>query len=115
VRPYSFDLRVRMLADFDAGLTTQAVSEKYCVSTKCVRDLRRLRKETGQIAPRVGQSGPKPKLRDHGETLSRLVEEQPDATLEELQCKLPLRVSLSTLWRALRELGFSLKKSSACR
>ena len=112
--PYSRDLRVRVLADYDAGLSTQAISEKYRISTKCVRDLRRLRAETGQLAPRKGKSGPTPKLARHTEQLAALVQAQPDATLEELQRQLPVRAGLTTIWRALRKLGFTLKKSSAC-
>lgn len=112
--PYSLDLRKRILADFDAGLTLQAISEKYRVSTKCIRDLRRLREETGQLTPRQGTTGPKPKLGQYAEQLTALVQEQPDATLEELQQRLPVRAGLATIWRALRALGFTLKKSAAC-
>ena len=114
MRPYSLDLRKRVLADYDAGLGTQAVAEKYCISTKCVRDLRRLREETGQIAPRQGKAGRKPKLTEHLQELTQAVQATPDATLEELQRCLPVSVGLSTIWRALRALGFTLKKSPAC-
>jgi len=113
MRPYSLDLRERVLADFDAGLGTQAVAEKYRVSTKWIRDLRRLREETGGLAPRHGKVGAKPKLAAHSDRLVELVEAKPDATLEELQRQLPISAGLSTIWRALRALGFTLKKSSA--
>ena len=114
MRPYSLDLRTRILADFDAGLTQQAISEKYRVSTKCIRDLRRLREETGQLTPRQGRTGPKPKLSQYTEHLTALVQEQADATLTEFQQRLPVHASLSTIWRALNALGFTLKKSVAC-
>jgi transposase len=114
MRAYSLDLRTRVLADYDAGMTTQAIAEKYRISTKCVRDLRQLREETGQLSPRQGKTGPKPKLAEHAEQLATLVQEQPDATLEELQQRLPVRVGLSTIWRALVALGVTLKKSPAC-
>jgi len=114
MRPYSLDLRQRILADYDAGLGVQAVAEKYRVSTKCIRDLRQLRDETGQIAPRTGKGGRKPKLAEHLPALSALVETQPDATLEELQRRLPVKAGVSTIWRALKALGLTLKKSSAC-
>lgn len=114
MRPYSMDLRTRVLADYDSGVTTQAIAEKYRISTKCVRDLRQLREETGQLAPRQSKTGPKPKLAEHTEQLATLVQEQPDATLEELQQRLPVQVGLSTIWRALAALGVTLKKSPAC-
>lgn len=112
--PYSLDLRKRIVADVDAGLTMQAISEKYRVSTKFIRDLRRLREETGQIEPRRGKTGPVPKLNGYAEQLTALVHEQPDATLEDLQQRLPVRAGLSTIWRALKSLGFTFKKSTAC-
>lgn len=114
MRPYSLDLRTRVLADFDAGMTVQSVAEKYRISTKCIRDLRQLREETGQLNPRKGKTGPKSKLSEYLEQLTALVQEQPDATLEELQQRLPVRVGLTTIWRALLALGFTLKKSPAC-
>jgi len=114
MKPYSLDLRVRVVADYDAGMSVQSISEKYRISTKCVRDLRQLREETGQLNPRQGKTGPKPKLGECTEQLTALVQEQPDATLAELQERLPVRVGLTTIWRGLVALGFTLKKSTAC-
>ena len=114
MRPYSLDLRERILADYDAGMKTQAVAEKYCISTKCVRDLRRLREETGQLKPRDGKGGRKSVLGGHLQELTDLVQANPDATLEELQRRLPVGAGISTIWRTLRGLGFTLKKSPAC-
>lgn len=115
MRPYSVDLRKRVLADYDAGMKMQAISEKFSVSTKWIRDLRRLREETGQITPRQGKTGPKPKLAEHAQQLTELVQRKPDATLNELRQQLPVSVSLATVWRVLRTLGMTLKKSAACR
>jgi len=114
MRAYSMDLRVRVLADYDAGMGTQAVADKYRVSTEWVRSLRRLREQTGQIAPRRGKTGPKPLLAEHGEEVTKLVEEQPDATLEELRQQLGVTASITTIWRAIKALGLTLKKSSTC-
>ena len=114
MKPYSLDLRVRVLEDYDAGMSVQSIAEKYRISTKCVRDLRQLREETGQLSPRHGKTGPKRKLGDCTEQLTALVQQQPDATLEELQQRLPVRVGLTTIWRGLLSLGLTLKKSPAC-
>lgn len=115
MQPYSIDLRTRVLADYDRGMKTQAIAEKYCVSTKWIRDLRRLRDETGELAPRKSKTGPKPKLAEHTQQLIELVQQKPDATLEELRSQLPVDVCLATIWRVLNALGMSLKKSLACR
>jgi len=110
---YSIDLRVRVLADFDAGMGNDAVARKYRVSSRWVYKLRRQRTETGEIAPRRGKTGPKPKLAAHVEQLAQLVEQQPDATLNELRQRLGVPVSLTTLWTTLKKLGVTFKKSPA--
>ena len=112
---YSIDLRERVLADFDAGMGNDAVARKYRVSSRWVYKLRRQRSETGQIAPRRGKTGPKPKLAAHVEQLVQLIEAQPDATLSELRERLGVPVSLTTLWTTLKKLGVTLKKKSCGR
>ncbi|MEM6690354.1 MAG: helix-turn-helix domain-containing protein [Planctomycetota bacterium] len=114
MKAYSLDLRVRVLADSDEGMPTSAVAAKYSVSQSWVRRLKQVRRETGEIEAKPHNGGPKPKLLDKQDTLLQLVKEQPDATLEQLQQKLDVPVSLSTIWRALNQAGFTLKKSSAC-
>ncbi len=116
MKPYSMDLRVRVLADCDAGLGTNRVAEKYSVSPAWVRRLKQRRREHGEIGPRCGKPGPKPTLTsEHHQTLIELVEQQPDATLSELRDKLGVDVGINTIWRALKAIGLTLKKSSPCR
>ena len=114
MKAYSMDLRERVLADSDAGMPTAQVAEKYTVSPAWVRRLKQRRRECGQIAPRHG-SGRKRKLDDEQRShLKRLVDQRPDATLQELRDQLGAEVCLSTIWLALKSLGLTLKKSSAC-
>ena len=113
MRAYSIDLRERVLADFDSGMGNEAVARKYRVSSRWVYKIRRQRAETGEIAPRRGRSGRRRKLADHTVHLQQLVEEQPDATLEELRDQLGVRVCLATLWKALKAQGLTRKKSCA--
>jgi len=113
MRAYSLDLRQRVLADFDAGMGNNAVASKYRVSSRWVYKIRRQRTETGDIAPRRGKTGPKPKLAEHTERLMELVQQQPDATLAELRDRLGVPVCLATLWKALKAMGITLKKSPA--
>lgn len=113
MRAYSIDLRERVLADFDSGMGNDAVARKYRVSSRWVFKLRQQRSETGEIAPRRGKTGPKPKLAAHLDQLLELVQQQPDATLSELRERLGVPVSLATVWLALKKLGLTLKKSSA--
>ena len=115
MRPYSLDLRERVMMDVDVGMKIQAISDKYRVTVKFISDLRRLRAETGSLEPRRGRPGPPPKLAEYTEELSQLVTEQPDASLEELRERLPVAVGTTTVWRTLRTLDYTFKKSSACR
>lgn len=115
MRAYSLDLRQRVLADCDRGLTTRAVATKFSVSESWVRLLKQRRRDTGEIAPRTSAPQRQPTLTPHLERLRELVAARPDATLQELHTALGVAVCLSTLWAALRRLGVSLKKKSSGR
>ena len=112
MQAYSMDLRRRVLADSDAGLPTKQVAEKYGVSRTWVRSLKQRRRETGEIAPRVG-GGRKPKI--DRVKLVELVEAQPDATLAELRERLGIQCSLSAIWMALDKLRITFKKKRSTR
>lgn len=109
---YSLDLRRRVLAMCDEGESTQVVAETFEVSPAWVRRLKQRRRELNTIAPLVPQRPDQHKLdkRDR-QDLVALVQRQPDATLAELNERLGNKVGISTLWRALRDLKLSLKKS----
>lgn len=114
-KAYSMDLRVRVLADYDEGTRPVDLVRRYRVSEWWVYKMIRQRRETGCVEPRRGRTGPKPKLAGHGERLRELVGEDPDATLEELRARLGISTGISTLWRALRDLKLTLKKSHSRR
>jgi transposase len=109
--PYSMDLRQRVLADSDAGLPTKAVADKYRVSTAWVRRLKQRRREDGSVAPRTATPGPQPALAAHHDRLRALVREVPGRTAGEYRDRLGVRVAVVTVWRALRRLGLTHKKS----
>jgi transposase len=109
VQAYSLDLRTRILADGDRGLSTRAVATKYAVSESWVRRLKQRRRQTGEITPRPRRPRP-PLLTPHLDRLRGLVAAHPDATLEELRALLGVAVCLATLWAAVRRLGLTVKK-----
>ena len=115
MQAYSMDLRIRVMADVDSGLGTNAVAKKYRVSADWVRKLKRFRRETGDFGPRKQRVSRATKLDNHLDELQHLVAERPDATLNELRDALGVPVSASTIWRALRRLQITFKKSPACR
>ena len=109
-KAYSMDLRKRVVAARDAGKPTGEVAKRYEVSPAWVRRLLQRRREVGSFEARRGSKGPEPKLAAHMDTLRDLVEHRPDATLQELREKLPVKVCLMTVSLALSKLGLSRKK-----
>jgi transposase len=109
MRAYSLDLRERVLADCDAGLSNDEVARKYRVSAAWIRRLKQRRRESGSIEPRIRRLPP-PRLMLHAERLRELVEQRPDATLEELRQALGVPTSVASLCRALQRLRLTVKK-----
>lgn len=114
--PYSMDLRQRVARAWDAGLNVYAVAAKYDVSRAWVHRLIQRRRETGSLAPRRQTHFRHRVLsvRDE-ERLASLITARPDATLTELRDALPTTAALSTLWRTIERLGFTVKKNGARR
>src|SRR5438132_14304829 len=87
------------------------VAEKDDVSRAWVDRLKQRRRETGEVTPRVQRYGPHPQLAAHLHRLANLIQQKPDRTLAELQEALALPASLATIWRAVKQLGFTVKKT----
>ena len=113
---YSIDLRTRVLRDADAGLSSKDLAERYHVSRAWVDALKQRRRETGAIAP-LRQTTFRRRALVPAETdrLAALVVAQPDATLAELREALRTSAGLTTIWRALNQLDFTLKKNGTRR
>jgi transposase len=109
-QPLSMDLRTRVLADCDAGLKTGAVAQKFSVSPAWVRRLKQRRRESGEVAPRRGRPGPKPKLAGQHDRLREAARASPDLSAAEYRDRLGLACSVVTAWRVLRVLGLTFKK-----
>jgi len=114
-KPYSVDLRTRVLADYDEGTRPTALARRYRVARSWIYKLVEQRRDVGHISPLKGNVGRPAKLAAHAEPLKKIVAQFPDATLDELRRKLDISVGLSTLHRALQALNLTLKKSHARR
>jgi len=112
---YSVDLRARVLRDADAGLSSKVLAERYHVSRAWVDALKQRRRETGSIAPRRQTTFRARVLAGQEDRLAALITARPDATLTELRAALPTTAGLSTLWRAIDRLGFTVKKNRTRR
>lgn len=112
MRPYSMDLRQRVLAACDDGLGTAEVAETFAVSPSWVRRLKQRQRETGSAAPRVpSRHGPAPVLAGQAERLRSAVRDHPGETAADYRDRLGLDVAPLTVWRMLRRLGLTFKKS----
>jgi transposase len=115
----SLDLRERVLKAYDEQKQSRTqIALRFAVSNSWIGKLLLRRRQTGSIEPKRPKTGKPPVL--DGQRLQwvrELVEEQPDATLEELCLRLAERhqvsVSHSTLSRAMRRLELPLKKKSS--
>lgn len=113
--PYSMDFRKRVVKLVEEGHSPDEVAESLDVSRAWVyRLMQRYREEGNFEAKKMGTKTP-PKLTEHKEELRKLVKEHPDATLKELQEKLPIKISIGALFNALRREGITLKKKSSTR
>ena len=112
MKPYSMDLRERVLKDCDAGQGTKAVAAKFSVSSAWVRRLKQRRREDGQVAPRPSRNRRAPKLAAHADRIRELVAARPDLTPEEIRRELGLAACVATLWNAVARLGLTVKKKS---
>jgi transposase len=115
MRPLSNDLRERILAAVDnhEGSRRQ-IARRFAVDVSTITRLLQLRRRTGSLEPRLhGGRTRDPALdRDDLERLRRLVEEHPDATLEQLREHLGITGSIMIVWRALERLGITRKKKT---
>jgi transposase len=110
------DLRKRVAKAWDSGLDADAVAEKYEVSRAWVHRLIQRRREQGSLAARQQTKFRRRTLSSDQEArLVALIHARPDATLVELRAALPTTAALSTMWRTIDRLGFTLKKNRARR
>jgi len=115
-KPYDMELRQRVIRACDQGHGTKAVATRFDVSESWVRRLKQRRREMGSIEPLPNPCGRKRKLGIHErEQLATWLKREPGLTLEQMQQRLPIRVCLETINRALRELKMTLKKSHSAR
>jgi transposase len=106
MRPYSMDLRERVVAALDEHEGSQRqIARRFRVSLSFVARLLRRRRQTGGLDPRPHGGGHPPALQEGDlQRLRELVRQQPDATLEELRQRLGASCSLKAIWRALKTL-----------
>ncbi len=116
MKPYSQDLRERIVKAVDQGLSRSETVKLFGVSEATIKRYLKLRHETGSLAPKPIPGYPPRKLTALQKGLQPQLEAHSDATLEE-HCKLweaqtGVKVSISTMSHAMQRLGWTRKKKT---
>jgi len=115
--PISLDLRRRVVKAYTDGEGTyEELAARFDVGRASVDRLLRLDRETGSVAAKATGGSKSILADDDMESIQFIVLAEPDITLSTLREKFIAdggaeRVSTSTLWRAVRRLGLTRKKS----
>ncbi len=112
-RSYSQDLRDRVLAA-DA-LTSRRAAERFAVSVSYVIKARQRRARTGALTTKPRGYRRPARLAGLEGVIALEVKQRPSATLADLRAWLVssrgISVSTGTMWKTLRDIGLTLKKS----
>ena len=114
---YSLDLRLKVLDAVDRGIPRKEVVRTFGVSMPTLERYIRRRRRTGEVVPRPSP-GRAPSIcatNEERRALWAQLEENDDATLRR-HCELQeegrgVRVSVATMSRAVRKLGWTFRKS----
>jgi transposase len=115
-RAYSLDLRERVIAAVNSGLSCRAVAATYDLSVSSVVKWSQRVRATGSAAPgKIGGHRPF-LLADQRDFILARIAAEPHITLRGLQAELAERgctVSFGTLWNFVRRAGLRFKKKRA--
>jgi len=118
-KPYSQDLRERVFAASDDGDRVGEIAELLRVSVSYVSKVLGRRRTTGETTARAQRNQVTPKLAPLYRAIRARVAERPDGTIEELRAWLlaahAVSASVGLIWKTLKQLGLTLKKSHSGR
>lgn len=118
VRPYSEDLRIRVVGRVEAGHSVREVAKTFGVSVASVVKWSQRKRQTGSLAAKRMGSRQLRSLAAQRDWMLARIADKPDVTLRELVAELNARVgatSYGSVWRLLRDEGISFKKKPARR
>ena len=109
MRPYSQDIRIRVVRAYQQGAQSQReIARRFNVSLTFVRILLKRYRETGSMAPRKRGSSMSSKIdKESLQLILTLVADDPLLPLsglcERLAQQRQIRISKATMWRTLRK------------
>ena len=107
-KPYSVDLRARVIEDVETGASRREAAERYGISPSAVVIWVQRFEETGSVAAKPSGGSISP-LEQHAEFLLGLIANQPDLTLDEIVAAMRKR---RIVWRFFARRNISFKKNS---
>ena len=114
-RPLSIDLRNRVVAVVEGGMSRRQAAARFGVSISSAIRWTSLSRRTGDVRPkRQGGDKRSGRIETHALVILGAVAEKPDITLAELRELLVghgVTVAVSTLWRFFARRKITLKKS----
>jgi putative transposase len=115
-KPYSEDLRKRVVAAVEGGLSRRQAAVQFKVGISTVVHWVRRFRETGSVAAKPMGGDRRSRLTGEREWLLQRIEEVPDLTIEELRDELKGRgviVGYGTVWRFFEGEDITFKKKRA--
>lgn len=110
----SIDLRERVLAAVDGGLSCRQAADRFGVSASSAIRWHDRRRREGHFGPKaLGGDRRSGQIEAKAQLILSLVAAKPDITLAELQARLGekgIGAGLSTLWRFFKRRGITRKK-----
>ena len=112
-RPYSNDLRERVVAVVESGQTCREAAARFDIAVSSVVKWSQRHRTTGSVAPSKMGGYRRPVLDPHRDFIVERIRQTSHLTLHGLKDELAARgvkVSHDTVWRFLRREGLSFKK-----
>ena len=112
-KPYSGDLRARVIEEIATGASRREAAERYGISASVVVIWAQRFEKTGSVAAKPSGRSTSP-LEDHAEFLLALIAERSDLTLDEIVLAMEKRRiagSRSAVWRFFDRRNISFKKN----
>lgn len=118
-RAYSLDLRERVVAAIEGGLSTRRAAVRFSIGIATAGSWARLKRSQGDVRP--GRQG-KPKgsvLDGHADFILGAIEERPDTTLDEMVARLAaeraVTVVRTAVWKFFDRRDMTHKKRPLTR
>lgn len=115
VRPYSMDLRERLVAAVEAGESRRSAARRFGVSPSTAVKLLQRVCQTGSAAPDKIGGRRRPALEAHREWVLARIAEKPDLTLRALAAELTergVKAGQYAVWSFFRREGLTFKKNT---